>query len=143
MLQQRMHLLPSKRNNTGKMLHTEQNQSNMIMELNVNPNFTRYSFQPSSSLEKSESVVKAERGGEDAQNNESMPDTPRSMDCGENGGGPDDTQRRQSRSISNAPSCHDEDMLDNDMDMADKCGNNDLNNQDCSDDNNELPEDDG
>ena len=116
----------------------------MIMELNIDPNFTKYSFAPTTNQDKQDSVIKTEKG-DDGQN-ESMPETPRSNDQ-ENQAGDDaqqNPQRRLSNSVSNAPSQHDEELLDNDLDL-DKYGMNNNEfalNQDCSDEN-DLPEDDG
>lgn len=50
----------------------------MIMELNIDPNFTKYSFAPTTNQDKQDSVIKTEKG--DEGQNESMPETPRSND---------------------------------------------------------------
>ena len=104
----------------------------------MNEDFTRYSFAPSSTLEKTESIVKVEKGGDEGRM-DSQPDTPRSND--HDNEGLDDLPRRPSRSISNAPSVHDDDMLDNDIDM-DKNDQTMIQNDGLSDEN-DLPEDDG
>lgn len=139
-LSQRMFILPAKRGADEMLMHTNLNKSNIVIQVNTDPNFVKYTFAPSTQSSCNERPDSAVKGHD---NQESMPETPRSnathkndidnalsaqndndnsANCQEEG-----AQRRTSRSMSNAQSLRDEDedieemaAAENDIELSSK-----------------------